>query len=339
MTGYGLAGAMGLGTWAALKLGGEYIAHAAPWMLRRGPLRLAAGVLGIGAEGVAAHSSVLKAFGMGNGLRGVVGMNETRGMLGVGLGAGKSGALRGALGDLGYVFDQLGAKALVSKTGLLLMGETLAKLGLRAIPVVGEILGVVQILQFLGSHSFSIGKLVGEGAHLLVNGLVYAWNGITNFFGSLVKFILGGPGVWMHGASSFFSSIGGSIMNGVRGVQAGWNAVGAHPPAHKVAHLASGGYTRSDGLAYLHKRELVVNAPLTKRLDALTRGRGRGNDGQSVVFSFGDIVISGDTSTRSARRIAAEIADKFAKVLRLDGSGSNIMGAGFSSYELVGGMS
>ncbi|HZT12247.1 MAG TPA: phage tail tape measure protein, partial [Candidatus Baltobacteraceae bacterium] len=342
LTGYGLLGLGAAGAWAGLKLGGEYIAHAAPWMLRRGPMRLAAGILGFGLEhGQKSFVGRMTGSLLGGGFRAVATQQGLREMVGVGLGAGKKGLLRAALMDIGTVFQLVGRRALITRVGLGLVGEILLKLGLRAIPVVGQILTVIDILTFLGRHSLDIGKIIGEGAHLLVNGLTYAWDGIKTFFGNLVHFILGGPGVWMHGAGGFFSSIGSAFSNFGKGVSQGWRALDAHPGKSKVAHAASGGFTRGDGLAYLHKSEFVVNPPLTRKLEALTRNVARNESSRPVIIKFGDINVNGDqkSAKQIAKEIAGEVAALFAKSGRLDGAGAVISGFGFLPYELAGGMS
>ncbi len=48
-------------------------------------------------------------------------------------------------------------------------GAVLARLGLRAIPVVGEVLLLIDTIKLLGAHGKLIGKIIGEVAHWIVH--------------------------------------------------------------------------------------------------------------------------------------------------------------------------
>ena len=77
-------------------------------------------------------------------------------------------ALESVLSHLGGAFKFLGfgGKLLVKMLPFLAGG--LAKLGLRAIPVIGNILLLIDVLKFLGTHSKDIGKGIGIAAHWIV---------------------------------------------------------------------------------------------------------------------------------------------------------------------------
>lgn len=99
-----------------------------------------------------------------------------------------------------------------------------------------------------------------------------AWSGVTGFFTGLFNTIrssassvfewLAGKFEWVANTaqkvSDAWNSIKGGVSAGIDKVKAG---------AKKMVGLSTGGYVKTTGIAMLHPNEVVVNAPLTKRLD------------------------------------------------------------------------
>jgi hypothetical protein len=203
-TALGAYGAVSGARWAAGNLLGGHGARAVA-AARVGRSALSIGGL---AEGALDILSFAPMFRM---LRGGVGMAR-----GLGIGsriAGDLGPLAKAglsampwIGDAAKAFARLGGPLKfvgglasgIGRVALPFLGEGILKLGLKAIPVVGNILMLIDTLKFLGSHSRDIGFMVGEavkwiqttGGPMLRDTIIgmikgvasFAWQSITGMF-------------------------------------------------------------------------------------------------------------------------------------------------------------
>jgi TP901 family phage tail tape measure protein len=204
-------------------------------------------------------------------------------------------AVRGLVG--------LGPAVLKTRGGWLLIGETLGKLGLRAIPVAGEVVMLLDAIKLLGKHSGDVGYGIGRAARWIHdNGATMLRDAIVAAFKAAVEMARGAaqgiPSVSpvKFGANGMPTSVDipsllGPGVSGlwhfgegvVGGVRAGYNAGGPQVPVPAKPHLhavpmASGGYVRGNGLAFLHKNEVVVNSRLTRGLERITAAHDRGGD-------------------------------------------------------------
>lgn len=121
--------------------------------------------------------------------------------------------------------------------------SVVALLGTRILPVVGWILLLIQVFQLFGKHSLTLGKIVGIAAHDIVNALTNAAHWIAtdgakllwNAFKDLILSIYHGIVDSFHGGGFI-----GGVLNFARGIQAGWNSVGAggsHPAVQVNVHV------------------------------------------------------------------------------------------------------
>jgi hypothetical protein len=117
------------------------------------------------------------------------------------------------------------------------------------------------------------------------------------------------------------------------------------PPTPHRQKLATGGLTRGEGLAYLHRNELVINDSLTKRLDRMTR-RGT-NSGANVNITLAPTYVaapgeSDGTHTRRSKRMIRELANQVAAILAdqlgldVHAGGAIPQLAGASHFAIVG---
>jgi len=109
----------------------------------------------------------------------------------------------GVLGSVGAAFRILGVRALPLMTWIPRLAMFIGRLGLRAIPVVGNILMLIDILKFLGAHAKDIGYGIGvavkwirtEGVRLVIEGFKSLIMGIADFVkSSIVGLFNGGHG-------------------------------------------------------------------------------------------------------------------------------------------------
>ena len=97
------------------------------------------------------------------------------------------GRLSGAFSVLGDVISKVGVRLYVGRIGLEMLAGGLLRLGLRFIPVVGEVLMLIDTLKFLGSHAKEIGKILADVAHWII---VHGVPMVVDAFVSMVKAIV-----------------------------------------------------------------------------------------------------------------------------------------------------
>lgn len=349
------AAAIGLGITAAaggvasLALGG-YVAHGA----FKGILHH------VGNHGLEAAIAEGASHAAGGGWRGMLGAGagfvaggagrfgrfatRASGVGAVGSARSFGGVAKTMIGDL----LKLGPTLFRTRGGFLLIAETLAKLGLRAIPVVGEVLMLIDTIKFLGNHSFDVGKLIGSAARLIVDGLRSVWGALMGLFKNIawvashpIQAATGGVGgLWNWGV--------GAVKNFGAGVVAGYTGHDPRTPkpnnvipfpaggrggtARPVA-MATGGYVRSNGLAFLHKNEVVVNDRLTRKLDRLTDGGGFGGRRELRITIASEIPNDRRALRQLARAIAGELGHDVELDARAGGSTPQITGHSHYSIE------
>jgi hypothetical protein len=173
--------------------------------------------VGVATAGVFAISSVMaiKALmGMFGGGMGIIGKDMLGGLGGVGSILGLS-AIRGFIGDVVRWAPML----LTSRAGAALFLQSLAKIGVRFIPVVGEVYMLIEAVKFLGAHSKDIGKGLAIAVHWIET---TGWKMLSGAFGSLIRGMVSmimNPratiGSAWDGAYKFFQDRGGEIHKGV----------------------------------------------------------------------------------------------------------------------------
>jgi hypothetical protein len=178
-------------------------------------------------------------------------MRSTRGELGgvrSGLGAifkgipGMSKLFRG-FEALSGVMDQVGARLLIGRIGLGMIGGIIARIGLRAIPVVGEVLMLIDTIKFLGSHSKDIGKGLAIAAHwimttgktLLLDAASAVWRAMIDGFKSIFNFGKGGLIDWVKN----------SAQNGIKGFQDEQARLAAEDKRAQAHHAPAGNHSKS----------------------------------------------------------------------------------------------
>lgn len=296
------------------------------------------GVAAIGRHGVHPRVFLGHHFGAGAGAaaEGAAARGGLLGMLARG-GAGIAGGflafpfLRSILhpvgqvaGGLGRVFGiggvrQLGEglPGLLARVFPVLMriGGVFARLGLRLIPVVGEVLLVAQAFDFLRRHGKDIGKLIGEGIGLLIKNIPKwfkaGWPLIVDAFRSLIGMIVNmlNPANWV----GLIKDIGSGIAAGIK--DATQNA--PKTPPHPVR---AGGH----GLQRAHAVAGAggVHVHVTANYQA--------PHGESDVAHRRYAI-------RHAKQTAAAVASTLAAAMRTTGTGMRIDPAGPSAFELIGG--
>ncbi len=99
-----------------------------------------------------------------------------------------------------------------------------------------------------------------------------AWSGVKGFFSDLWNGIKESASAlfdWLASKFEWVSNIASKIAGAWQGIKdgasSGWEKV--KTGAKKMVGLSTGGYVKTEGVAMLHPNEVVVNAPLTRRLD------------------------------------------------------------------------
>lgn len=225
----------------------------------------------------------------------------------VGNARGFFGIARNAIGDL----VKLGPAVLRSRGGFLLIGETLAKLGLKAIPVVGEILMLIDTIRFLGNNSKNIGKIFGE----MVGWMWYHGLPMLRdaFIGVLknIAWVISHPGQLLKNGWDWLVTSGKNLVSGVvEGVNSQ-----KPPPKVTIPKGATGG-----------KHGQVAMA------------------GGAPVFNFhyhaapGNDVQQKRAAEREHQRIANKVADILAKAGQVVHGGTVASPLHGSAFEIEGGV-
>ena len=122
------------------------------------------------------------------------------------------------------------------------------------------------------SHAIGIWNAIVGVIKGAVGKVKSAWAGVKGFFSSIWSGIKESARALFDWLASKFSwvsetakSISDAWSNMKAGVSAGIDKVKAG--AKKMVGLSTGGYVKTQGIAMLHPNEVVVNAPLTRRLD------------------------------------------------------------------------
>ncbi len=125
----------------------------------------------------------------------------------------------------------------LASRGIGFFGEILAKVGLRAIPVVGEILLLIDTIRFLGTHSKDIGKGIGIAARWIMD---HGGPMLRDAFVGLVTSIYHGVvdtiGGLFHGGHGGLFDV---IRSGIKGFQEGYGppTPGGKQPPQSASHL------------------------------------------------------------------------------------------------------
>ena len=153
--------------------------------------------------------------------------------------------LRSTFTQLGGIFRMFGMEALTTKGGLGLLGEVFAKLGLRAIPLLGEVLLLSDGLNFMFHHTKDIGKglviamrwIMDTGGPLLANALIECIKGLLNAIN---------PVNWINAGRGIFDGIREGINEAkAKQVTMGNAPVGLHLPK---PHLGGGPIVQGSNL-------------------------------------------------------------------------------------------
>lgn len=122
----------------------------------------------------------------------------------------------------------------------------------------------------------SVTSSVWSGISSFISGVAgavqKAWSGVTGFFSNIwngIKESASAVFDWLASKFEWVADIASKISGAWQGIKegasAGWEKVKSG--AKKMVGLSTGGYVKTEGVAMLHPNEVVVNAPLTKRLD------------------------------------------------------------------------
>ena len=230
-------------------------------------------------------------------------------------------ALESVLSHLGGAFKFLGfgGKLLVKMLPFLAGG--LAKLGLRAIPVIGNILMLIDVLKFLGTHSKDIGKGIGIAAHWIVK------HGIPIMIDAFKSLIFG---IWQF----VKDSIGGIVMGGKGGI------VGVRE------NLRSGviqGFGKEDNDARYNEQHRV-QADQRKFAPPMTRQNTNATPVVPLVVNLNVTAPHGNQADveralrNQGRAWADAVAEAHAKTLRTSGraAGQSPGMSGMSGFEFAG---
>ena len=155
-----------------------------------------------------------------------------------GLGALGSPALHGMWNGLAEIIGKIAPRVMSVSGGLKLFGWVLGHIGAKAIPVVGEILMLIDVLRFLGTHSRDIGKYIAMAAKWIVaHGLPMLIDAFKNLLMEIANFV-------KDSVMGIFSHKGGIwdvVGNFVAGAKAGWNYDAAPSTAGAPPANAGGG--------------------------------------------------------------------------------------------------
>lgn len=122
----------------------------------------------------------------------------------------------------------------------------------------------------------SIASSVWEGIKSIINRIIApiksSWEGVKGFFSGIWNGIKESASAlfdWLASKFQWVADIASKITGAWQGIKdgasSGWEKVKAG--AKKMVGLSTGGYVKTEGVAMLHPNEVVVNAPLTRRLD------------------------------------------------------------------------
>ena len=245
--------------------------------------------------------------------------------------------------------ESLGKVAMMAlKVGgpIKLVAEFLAKLGLRAIPLVGEVLLLVDVLKFMGSHVKDIGYYIGKAARwihdngwgLIKSAFTYVLNGIAD----LIKFILN-PMNLVH----FIGGLGKAIGDGFSGHSddnqhqylANQHRIAAQAAKHPHK-LNTGGRILGNGVAMLHSNEIVVKDRTVKNMDRYFAKGGGGGIAIHINAPYHAAPGNDAQSKRNALDHARQVANETARVISatmrtsMRSAGSTIATLGMSPLEL-----
>jgi len=255
------------------------------------------------------------------------------GLFGLGGGMKAIGGIRpfiSSFAKVGELFASFGLKTLTTRGGLMLLAEVIGKIGLRAIPVVGNILMVIDVLRFLVTHTKDIGKGIGIAARWIVT------SGIPLIVGAFKSLVFGIFDVVkkfaMYTSESYKGLVTGSFKGGifdtarsfkggvidsakgfVDGVKEGFNSPGASA-ASTPAHIE---HRRERTRSVVHNHSVVnfnVTAPHGNQADV-------------------------ERALRNQHRALADaVAEAHAKTLRTSGraAGQSPGMSGMSGFEFAG---
>ncbi len=351
--GIGLAGLAAAGTVASLAIGG-YIAS--------GALHWATGGLfkGIGAHAAANAISGTKVANRLGGLGGLFkGAGQEAGWFPgqvgrfgkwVGSGIGKVAGKLDPFG--GQFFDPAAWRPVTAFLGRFSMilgrlAPILARLGLRFLGVVGWVSLAIDALKFFQQHPKEIGKWVGSIVgwlrhHLwpdtvkvitsMGKGIVGAFVGMLTDMWDMIKHPERWGKAWSDFSKAESAADAAQDPNQQRYLA---NQRAKHAHAHG-ASAASGGYTRGEGLTYLHKNELVVNDKLTRKLERMTSGGGTHTVRHEIALSGSGI----PSNPSDLRKLAHMIADILSVDVAYDSraGGSIPQMSGHSFFDIAQGM-
>ncbi len=214
--------------------------------------------------------------------------------------------------------------------------EALGRVGMRAIPVVGELLMLTQTIKFLGDHSKDIGRGIGIAA-----GWIVAHGGpmIVHAFMSVVHSIwdaVSHPGNFIGGLWYWTTNAVGGLA---QGVQQGYSSQTGPP----IKGHAAGGYVRRAGLGYLHGGEVIVKHRTVEKLERMTSGGRPVALTQNLKLAYSAPAGESDAlhrrrSKRMIRELAAEIAEVLADNLGFDLNSGSIQDARHSIFAMLTGV-
>ena len=244
--------------------------------------------------------------------------------------------LRSVFIQFGGIFRMFGMEALTTKGGLGLLGEVFAKLGLRAIPLVGEVLLIADALNFMFHHTKDIGKgmviairwIMDTGGPLLATALIDCIKGLLNAIN---------PVNWINAGRGIFDGIREGIDEAkAKQVTMGNAPVGLHLPKPQLGggpivqgsrmvvpslHLPA---PHAPGPRRERTREVAHHAPLVIHFN-ITAPHGNQADVERALRN-------------QHRALADAVAEAHAKTLRTSGraAGQAPAMAGASGFEFAG---
>lgn len=256
----------------------------------------------------------------------------------VGRGMGAIGGL--ARGAAGHMPVSMGAMVdVLAKSTLPRLMGVFVKLGARAIPLVGEILMLIDALKFFGQHSQQIGKVLGTVAGWIIkNGIPMIVNAFAQLVKGIVRFVIDSVKALFTGGSG---GIVGVIKSFGSGFGAGFGGQGGTP-----LHFDTGGRTRGDGMAMLHANEIVVQDRTVRAMDAFFQRQSAGGSGGSahVALTFeyhapagGDEAVHHRAMLVAARKAGETVAEVVSNTLRTSGRAAGGLPAmsGASHFEFA----
>jgi TP901 family phage tail tape measure protein len=133
----------------------------------------------------------------------IMGFSKIRGAIGGAIRSGPAMQAGGAFmrqfpgfGEIGPIMARFGEQLVGVSGALGSVSDVLFHMGARALPLVGEILLLIDTLRFLGSHAKSIGQIIGDVAHWIVKSggpmFVGAVKSVWGYIIDTVKFLFDG---------------------------------------------------------------------------------------------------------------------------------------------------